>query len=354
MNRSAVCRVGRRATLLVGMAGLVLAAGTVGYRILSDGLTSWLDCLFMTVITVTTIGYGEVVDLSRNPDAIRIFSMALAVSGIGVITVTIGSITSFAVDGELKAILRRRRMNARIQTMNGHYILAGWSGISRPILAELTATRRPVVVMVPDAGADVPDDGEPGAVCRIEGDVTDDETLQLAGIDRAAGVFAATGDDHTNIIVCLSARRLNSTARIVSAVTDPSNAVKVRRAGANATVSVDSIGGLRMASEMIRPSVVTFLDIMLRSDQPTLRVEEVPVSDRADGRTVADLDLARFTASLLLALKRKDGWKFNPGRDHVVRRGDTLVFMTTPQDLDRLRIDLATARPSGEVETRSG
>ncbi|MBM4155074.1 MAG: potassium transporter TrkA [Lentisphaerae bacterium] len=336
-THGAVRQAYRRIRTLAAAALFVIVAGTAGYRVLSEGVTSWLDCLYMTVITVTTIGYGEVVDLTRHPGAVRAFSMLVAVSGIGIITYAIGSLTSFAVDGELRAILRRRRMQKTIRELRGHHILAGWSGVARSILRELLATGRPAVVIAPDAAAVREAADDPDGLAVIEGDVTADELLQEAGIEHAGGVFAATDDDHTNIIVCLSARRLNASARIVSAVREEENAVKMRRAGANATVSVVGIGGLRMASEMVRPTVVTFLDTMLRSTGPTLRVEEVPAGPSAVGRRIADLGLDACGASLLLAVRCGDQWRFKPPADGSVREGDVLVFMTTPADLDALR-----------------
>lgn len=337
-TRNAVRQVFRRIRILAGSALFVVAVGTAGYRILSGGASSWLDCLYMTVITVTTIGYGEIVDLSRNAEAIRIFSMIVAVSGIGIITYAIGSLTSFAVDGELQAILRRRRMQKTIRELGGHFILAGWSDVARAILRELMATGRPVVVLAHDAAAvraAMGGDAAPAGV--LEGDVTSDELLLEAGIDRAGGVFAATDDDHTNIIICLSARRLNAGARIVSAVRVAENAVKMKRAGANATVSVVGIGGLRMASEMVRPAIVTFLDTMLRSTEPTLRIEEVAAGPATAGKRLRDLDLDACATALLIAVRCGDAWQFKPPPSCEVNEGDVLVFMTTPEELAILK-----------------
>ena len=338
--------INRRIMILAGLAGFVLAAGTIGYRVLSDGSASWLDCLYMTVITVTTIGYGEVIDLSRNGEAIRIFSMLVAVSGIGIITFAIGSITTFAVDGDLQAWLRRRKMQKTIRELQGHHILAGWSGVARSIVRELVATERPVVAIVPDAAtARIAE--HIGASGVLEGDVTADELLQEAGIERAAGVFAVTDDDHTNIIVSLSARRLNAGTRIVSAVREEENAVKMRRAGANATVSVVGIGGLRMASEMVRPTVVSFLDTMLRSTASTLRIEEIPAGPGAVGRSIGDLGIDAQPQTLLVALRCGDAWRFKPPADCIVRDGDVLVCMTTPSELADLTARLGAAGSPG-------
>lgn len=340
MSSDLMTRISRRASALAGLVAAILIAGTVGYRWLSDGRSSWLDCLYMTVITVTTIGYGEVVDLSRNAAAIRAFSMFVAVSGIGVITYAIGSVTSFAVDGELRARLRRRTMLARIGAYEGHYVICGWGALAPAIATELKRTGRTAVAVVA-AGAEAEAGGALSDV--LAGDIASDELLRAAGVERAAGVFAAADDDHLNIIIALSARRLNGRVRIVAAARQDANAVKMRRAGADATVSAIGIGGLRMASEMLRPSVVTFLDTMLRSSDPVLRVEEARVGATAAGRRVDSLQCCAGNQTLLVAHRRGESWTFKPLPDLVLREGDCLVFLTSPAGLGAIRAELGCA-----------
>ncbi len=342
VSTEAMATINRRLAVLGGLALAIVAVGTLGYRWLSGGSASWLDCLFMTVITVTTIGYGEVIDLSRNGPAIRAFSMAVAVGGIGVITYAIGSLTSFAVDGELRDRLRRRRMQSRIAELKDHYVLAGWGETAPAVARELARTARPFVAVVPGAVRE-PEALQAGAAATVVGDVDADESLRAAGVERAAGVFALCDDDRANIVIALSARRLNPSARIVACVRDESNASKMRRAGADATVSTIAIGGLRMASEMIRPTVVTFLDTMLRSADPVLRVEEVRVGPAAAGRTVGELGVDGRPATLLMALRHGRGeWEFKPMPDRRVEDGDVLVVMTTPAGAAELRRQLGS------------
>lgn len=332
----------RRALIVAALMAAVLLGGTIGYRIISEGRSTIVDCLYMTVITVTTIGYGETVDLSGSPGG-RIFTMFVALSGIGIITYALTSFTAMAVDGELQARWRRRRMLKSIREMSGHYVLCGWSGIAREVVRELGATGRPVVVIAPKASL-VQEESGVDRVCLLEGDVTSDELLEEAGIARAAGVFAATDDDHTNIIVCLSAHRLNGQARIVSACRLPENAVKMRKAGAHSTVSVVAIGGLRMASEMVRPAVVSFLDTMLRArGESPLRVEEIPVPASLVGQPLAAIDFSPLPRTLLLAVRRGDDWVFKPPADRSLASGDVLIVMTSPEEREALARRLAPA-----------
>lgn len=325
----------RRALIVAALMAAVLIGGTIGYRIISQGRSTIVDCLYMTVITVTTIGYGETVDLSASPGG-RIFTMFVALSGIGIITYALTSFTALAVDGELQARWRRRRMLKSIREMSGHYVLCGWSGIAREVVRELGATGRQVVVIAPKASV-VQEESGIDRLCLLEGDVTSDELLEEAGIARAAGVFAATDDDHTNIIICLSAYRLNAQARIVSACHLPENAVKMRKAGANSTVSVVAIGGLRMASEMVRPAVVSFLDTMLRArGESPLRVEEVAVPAALAGRPLSSIAIAGLPRTLLMAVRHGDDWVFKPPADRPLANGDVLVVMTSPEERDAL------------------
>lgn len=333
-------RLNRRLVVLGALTTAVLLGGTLGYRHISHGAASWLDCLYMTVITVTTIGYGEILDPAVYGPAVRAFSMLIAVTGIGIITYAISSVTSFAVDGELRALWRRRTMQAHLNSLKGHYLIAGWGTPAPAIARELCRTGRELVaILPPDTPGATAAAAREGVETIVTGDPTDDERLLEAGIERAAGLFAAGDDDRLNIIVTLSARRLNPRLRIVAAARDEANAVKLRRAGADATVSLSAIGGLRMASEMVRPSVVTFLDTMLRQSDPPLRVEEVRIGAVAAGRRLSEVSAAR-RRSLVLALRRGEEWQFNPPADTELRSGEIVVLMTTPDDLAAWRAEL--------------
>lgn len=334
-------RLNHRVLVLGALTAAVLLGGTLGYRQISRGAAPWLDCLYMTVITVTTIGYGEILDPAVYGPAVRAFSMLIAVTGIGIITYAISSVTSFAVDGELRALWRRRTMQSHLNSLRDHYLIAGWGTPAPAIARELRRTGRELVAILPADALDAATAAaREGVETIVTGDPSDDERLLEAGIERAIGVFAAADNDHLNIIVTLSARRLNPRLRIVAAARDEANAVKLRRAGADATVSLSAIGGLRMASEMVRPTVVNFLDTMLRQSDPPLRVEEVTVGAAAAGRSLGEVPAAVRRSSLVLAIRRGEEWQFNPRADTELRTGEIVVLMTTPEDLAAWRREL--------------
>ncbi len=322
----------RRLVITTGTLMLILVGGTVGYRLLTGPGNSLFDCFYMTVITITTIGYGEMIDLTGNVPA-RLFTMLIALSGIGMLTYILSSMTAFVVEGALKETFRRRRMQKKIDQLSGHYLICGASDEAENIARELTDTRRSFILIDPH----VPDarflrDLHLEDPLVIAGDPSEDHVLEQAGIKRAAGLFAATGDDNTNLVISLTARQLNPRLRIVACCRHAANAAKLKVAGADEVVSPALIGGMRMASVMVRPAVVSFLDVMLRDREQNLRVEEVTIGSSFAGRPIRDLNFSLFKHTLILALKQKENWIYNPPRTHLLQEGEVLVFMTIPEE----------------------
>ncbi len=169
----------------------------------------------------------------------------------------------------------------------------------------------------------------------IEGDATDDNTLLKAAITKAKGLFAVTGDDNQNLVICVTAKQLNPNIRVVAECNEMRNGEKMKKAGADSVVSPNLIGGLRMASEMIRPTVVSFLDIMLRDKEKNLRIEEVSVPPSFAEKPISALDIKKYPSLLLLAVKTKDDLIYNPSDDYIIRYDNTLIFMTTPEERRR-------------------
>lgn len=327
--------VARRVAVILALSIAVVMIGTVGYRAVTDGEASWLDSLYMTVITVLTIGYGEVIDLSANP-AGRVFTMIIAFGGIAVVGYALSSVTAFAVGGELRCEWRRWKMQKAIQALSGHYIICGWSAVAEHIAEELRSTGRNYVAVA--TRADSPEATEqPDHHLRVEGDPCDEDVLRQAGIERAAGIFAVTENDPVNIVICMTARQQNARLRIVSLAADPKNEAKLRKAGADAVVNAVRIGGLRMASEMVRPTAVSFLDIMLRDREKGLRIEEARVGKKAAGRRVGDLAWSDWPELLLVAVRAGDEWKFNPPSDWKLQEGQSLIVMGRPDLRQRLQ-----------------
>jgi voltage-gated potassium channel len=313
----------------------IVLIGTVGYWFIGGRQYSFVDTLYMTVITITTIGFEEVIDLSGNVGG-RIFTIFIAISGIGIMAYIITNITALVVEGELTDSFRRRRMEKIAGNYRGHYIVCGCGSVGCYIVNELHATRRPhVIVDVNKKDTESSLESFRDEVF-IEGDATDGNTLLRAGVEKAAGLFAVTGDDNQNLVLSLTAKQLNPRLRVVARCNDIRNIEKMKKAGADAVVSPSAIGGLRMASEMVRPTVVSFLDTMLRDREKNLRVEELPVPESFVGRPISALNLKRFSHALLLAVKTGETWVYNPSESCVIDKENTLVFMTTPEGRNEL------------------
>lgn len=318
---------------------IVVVIGTFGYWFLATNDASLFDAFYMTVITIATIGYEEVVPLGGNT-AGRIFTVFIALSGIGILTYMLSNITAFVVEGDLKETFRRSKMEKKARHLKGHYIVCGTTAEAMHVVAELRKTRRPHVVV--DDQKEVVnrliDEGHNTIV--IEGDPTDNSTLDTANLTEATGLFATTGDDNRDLVICLTARQMakdrGQALRIVCSCVAPKNVDKMRSAGADAVVSTKLIGGLRMASEMVRPTVVTFLDTMLRDQEKGLRVEEIAVPDAVHGKTIAQVNLRKFPAVLLMAVRRGEHWDYNPPDDYGLKSRDRLIVMTPADERSRL------------------
>ena len=313
---------------------VITAVGTFGYHLLEGW--SLLDALYMTIISMTTVGYGETRPLTQSG---RIFTMALIVTSIGTVGYAISTLATFVVEGEFHRIIRGRRMDKRISNLENHIILCGGGHTGKHIAGEFFKTDTPFVVVERDSDV-IQDLLHIGDILHLQADATQDEALLLAGIEQARGLVSVLSQDKDNVFVVLSARALNPKLRIVARLYDDQNAEKLRKAGADEVVSPNAIGGMRMASLMLRPTVVSFLDEMLRVTGETLRVEEVHVDAASPlaHQTIRDTDIGRRTGVLVVALQpHTGGYGFNPGPQTVLKPGDVLIVIGTPQQLAALR-----------------
>lgn len=311
----------------VGLLALVHVAGTLGYHSLGQPNATWIDSFYMTFITVATIGYGETIDLSHHPMG-RLFTVFIAVLGIGAMSFVFSTLVALLVDADLNAQRRRRRMEKEIARLSGHYIVCGIGRVGSNVAKELLATRRRFVVIESDRPAlDAWLEHHPGAL-YVHDDAADDGALQRAGLMGAAGVFAVTGDDSHNLMIAMSVKMLHRSVRVVVRLHDVRNTRKARHAGADEIVSPDFTGGMRIASAMVRPHVVNFMDQMLRSEG-ALRVEELVLP-----AGMAPVALGRLLPSsrayMLMAAYQDEHWTFHPPEDLQVGGGMTLVLMADP------------------------
>ncbi len=331
-------RLAKAALFLFGL----VCVGVLGYKIIAPE-SSWLDALYMTVITLTTVGYGEVIDIEGSTGG-RVFTMILLVVGVGGAAYFVSTATAFVVEGQLGHVFWRRRMKKEIGQLSGHYIVCGSDEAAVYATQELLSVRREVVVIC----------DEPGRIEQVRrnlvdvpvliGDPGSDDVLLEAGIERAAGVIASTTETKDNLIITLTARQLNSRLRLITRVADVSSEQKARNAGADAVVCPNYSGGLRLASELVRPTVVSFLDIMLRDRDKNLRVDEVALGPdcAAIGKCIDDLQLRDISNALLLACRMKDGrWVYNPPGTMELTPDMTLIMMGSPDDVQAVRACVA-------------
>jgi voltage-gated potassium channel len=311
----------------------VFFIGTVGYRILGGPQHSWVDCFYMTFITIATIGYSEIVDVTRYEYG-RLFTVFIGVSGIGVLGYVLSTVTAFMLENDLNVSWRRKKMQNKIGQMQNHYIVCGVGLVGTNVAHDLEMTGRSSVII----------DNDIENIHRyleshpeqfyLHGDATDNDVLLAAGVMRAKGVFAVAHDDSANLVISLSAKQLNPALRVVARCHALKNSEKTRRAGADEVISPDFSGGLRIVSAMVRPNVMNFLDEMLKSDSK-LRMEEIHIPESLSGKPLNVLYHSNKDC-MVLALQREDVWQFNPPANHIVQDKDVLMVMATPEGRFRL------------------
>jgi voltage-gated potassium channel len=307
---------------------LVLVTGTVGYHFLGGPKYSWMDCFYMTFITVATIGFSEVVDLS-NSTLGRLFTVFIAMLGIGTMTYMLSTLTAFILEGDINEVWRRRKMLNKITKLREHYIVCGLGRVGHNVAHELEMTNRPFVIVdhefqhIENYLSQHPDQ------LYLIGDATDNDVLLAAGIERARGIFAVAPDDSQNLVISLSAKQINPNVRVVARCHEVKNIERTRRAGADEIVSPDFIGGLRIVSAMVRPHVVSFLDDMIKSKE-NFRLEEVVLPNGFSSNLHKIFDQA-LNGCILLAIKQGGDWIFNPAMQQNVSDGDVLMVMASPE-----------------------
>ncbi|MBW2529412.1 MAG: potassium channel protein [Deltaproteobacteria bacterium] len=339
-QRSTVVR-GR--LLQAGIALLVVfLLGTGGYWLIGHGDWSVMECAYMVLITITTVGYAEVLPVSAT-DAGRLFTMILLVSGMGTSVYFLSALTAFIVEGDLRDALWRRRMSNRLDKLRGHYIVCGTGETGRQVVAELVRAGRAVVaVELNEVNLGHVVDTYHDQVITILGDATEDDVLREASIVQAKGIFTTLESDQDNLYVTLSARQLNPDLRIVSRGQSPRSAAKLRQAGADSVISPARIGGRRMAHEMLRPNVVGFLDFGGRqsSQARNLCIEEIPLPAGSPlvGRKLSKSNIREASNALVLAVIEPNAGKhrYNPPPDFAFEEGQTLIVLGEREDVARL------------------
>jgi voltage-gated potassium channel len=318
----------RRVRIGLGALGLVLVAGTVGYVLFGFGL---LDALYQTVSTVTTLGFNPPHPLGSGS---KVFTIILILVGVGTALYTFSAVLEVLIEGHMQDLVRRRRMDRNIARMDGHVIVCGWGRVGREVGRFLANADRDVVVVDrdPERLREVP-------YASVQGDVTDDETLHKAGINRAAALVAALDTDADNLYVTVAAKSLQPDLQVIARARSESSEPKLVRAGADRVVNPQQLGGDRMASFVIQPHVVDFVDVVMHDGTLEFRLEELPVSSGSSmaGSTLSSARLRDRTGALVLAIRRPGGgFVTNPLPEDVIEAGDVLISVGTAEQLAAL------------------
>jgi voltage-gated potassium channel len=316
----------------------VYVLGGIGYKFFSPA-TPFLDCLYMSVITVASVGFTEVINSAGRP-GLRIYMMVLILFGVAIHLYAVSILTAFVVEGDLSHYFWKKRMSRKIEAMTGHFVVCGAGETGMRMIDELITTRRPFVVIDSDEKA-IDTLRQMKDVWVIQGDAYEEHVLARAGIQRAAAAAVALSSDRDNLVTTLSIRTLNPKIRIVVKEIEPGMASRFRRAGADAIVNPATIGGLRLVSEMVRPSVVSFLDLMLRDPVHAYRVEELSIYANSPwaNRPLKDLPLHADYRLLVAAARKPDTTDFvyNPDGTWIVEAGQTLIVLGKADDVNRAR-----------------
>lgn len=323
----------RREILLATVALLVvIAVGTVGYSLVEGW--PWMDGMYMTFITLSTIGYGEVQPLSPLG---RIFTILLAITGIGIVTFVAARSAQLLLASER---LRERRMMSRIDSLSDHYIICGYGRVGQRLAEDLQDAGRDFVVVDHDArAAEALSDTQ---MLYVKGDAEQEETLEAAGIHRAHGLILALPDESDNVFVTLTAREMNPNVMILARMIDHRNRSKLLNAGADKVIAPSEVGADRMAQVILRPNVDAFMERVLHASSLSLRIEEVEVKPGAPlaGQTLADSNFRQqYDAIVIGMIDQSEGgaMKFNPVPSDRIQEGDVLIVLGDPDMIRSLR-----------------
>jgi len=348
----------RRLYLAAAVLLIVVSTSVAGYRLLGGPSVSFLQALYMAIITLAGVGYGEIVDTTYNP-ALRVFNIFVVVVGVTLMVYVFSAVTAFLVEGELTNIFWRRKMQKRISELKNHYIICGLGTTGRHAVEELHKTGTPFVVVETHEDNISKFREHAGEAYKemlyVIGDATDEEVLTQAGIERAKGMIVGLAADKDNLVITVMARQQNPGIRIVARCTDQRFSERMLKAGANSTVSPNRIGGLRLASELLRPHVVSFLDLMLQEKSRTLRIEDIEIGSASPwaGSELQALNLRGKYKLLALAVKAADGkeahFLANPPDDLKLEPGSVVVVMGDVNDVRRARHDAAHDKTTAVV-----
>lgn len=313
---------------------LLIVIGVAGYMILLK--VDFVDALYMTVITISTVGFGEV---GTTSDQSEIFSIFMIFLGVGVVGYTFTTVVAMFVEGKLTELWKGSKMEKKISALSDHYIICGSGELAEVIIKKFIDENLNFVVIT-DKIKDL-DDYSHHDILVIEGHSTEESILEHAGINKAKGLISTLDSEVDNIVTVLTARNLNKDIYIIANSISKSGSEKLLKVGANKTLSAVEISGKRMASLMIKPNIISFLDVVTRIGDVELDLEEVIVKKASylENKTLLEAQIPKKTGLIVLAIKKiEDGQlQFNPPVDYIFKIGDVLIVLGREEQVDKLR-----------------
>lgn len=327
---------------------LLVSYGTFGYIAIEQWST--LDALYMTIITLSTVGFHEVHALG---DAGKLFTMTLIIFGVGVIGYIVGSLAQIMFEGQFHRILGRKKVEKAIAALQDHYIICGFGRIGALICREFAARPLPFVVVEKDTGIIDRMETDGHEYLFLRGDATIDDTLLKAGIKKAKGLISVVTSDTENVYITLTARGLNPDLYILARSGEEGSEIKLKRAGANKVVSPYLIGGSRMAQAILRPTVVDFIEIATGHEHMELQMEEIVIPEHSSyiGESLASSGFRKETGVIIVGIKKESGkMGFNPESHTKIEARDTLIVLGEPSAI--LKLDRLVGMVPGQDTTK--
>jgi voltage-gated potassium channel len=322
----------RHLKISILVLAMLLSMGVLGYMTIEG----WplLDALYMTVITLGTVGFKEVHDLGP---AGKIFTICLIVGGVSVIGYTVGSLAQIMFEGQFQRIIGRKKVEKKIMSLQDHYIICGFGRMGALIAREFAAKPIPFVVIEkhPEAHEKLHEEEH----LHLRGDATEDDTLLRAGIRKAKGLISVVSSDTENVYITLTARGLNPDLYILARSGEEGSEIKLKRAGANKVVSPYHIGGNRMAQAILRPNVVDFIEIATGREHLDLQMEEILIPEHSSfiGENLVSSGFRKETGVIIVGIKKANGaMVFNPASQSRIESRDTLIVLGEPNAIVKL------------------
>ncbi|MFV0573378.1 MAG: potassium channel family protein [Xanthomarina gelatinilytica] len=315
------------------LLAILLGAGVIGFKILSQ--LSWIDAFYMTVITITTVGFGEVQPLDESS---KVFTILLILTSVVIVGYAISVITEYILSKNNLEGLKQRKMQKKIDNLNGHIIICGYGRNGKQAATKLMAYKKPFVVI--EKNKEIAEKYQSELVPFVIGNANEDETLLQAGIERASTLISALPNDADNLFVVLSSRQINSDLNIISRASQETSYKKLKLAGANNVILPDKIGGDHMASLVVVPGLLEFIDNLSIVGKSNINIEEISVEqlyDTSQIKTIRDLDLRKQTGCSIIGFKNAQGeYLINPEADLKLIPNSKIIVLGRPEQIQKL------------------